>query len=110
MYAIRSYYDKPDANSQGTFMLVVTPAADLQPIQEGTDWTFVLDVSGSMGGHKIATLAEGVSQVLGQMRSNDRFRIIMFNESARDLTGGYVTADSQSVQQWISTVKSYNFV
>lgn len=97
---------KADANSQGTFMLVVTPAADLQPIQEGTDWIFVLDVSGSMSGHKIATLAEGVSKVLGQMRPNDRFRIITFNDSARDLTGGYIAADPQVVQQWINTVKS----
>jgi Ca-activated chloride channel homolog len=97
---------KAAPNSEGTFMLVVTPAADLQPIQEGTDWTFVLDVSGSMGGHKIKTLADGVSKVIGQMRPNDRFRIITFNNSARELTRGYVNATPEAVQQWIQTVKS----
>ncbi len=96
---------KADKNSEGTFMLVVTPAADLQPINEGTDWTFVLDTSGSMGGHKITTLADGVSRVLGQMRSNDRFRIITFNNDARDLTGGYINASPQAVQGWIERIK-----
>ena len=47
---------------QGTFMAVVTPGASLQPISSGTDWTFVLDVSGSMGGNKISTLVDGVSR------------------------------------------------
>jgi hypothetical protein len=50
----------------GTFMIVVTPAAPLKRIAEGIDWTFVPDVSGSMAGQKITTLANGVSQVLGK--------------------------------------------
>ncbi len=59
---------KEDPSAEGSFMLVVTPAADLKPITEGTDWTFVLDVSGSMGGEKIATLTRGVGQVIKQMK------------------------------------------
>ncbi|PLX94436.1 MAG: VWA domain-containing protein [Desulfuromonas sp.] len=97
---------KADRNATGTMMLVVTPAADLQPITEGTDWTFVLDVSGSMDGHKIATLADGVSQTLGKLNSSDRFRIITFNQSAADLTRGFVTATPEAVGQWINRVKT----
>lgn len=97
---------KAAPNSEGTFMLVVTPAADLQPISEGTDWTFVLDVSGSMSGQKIATLADGVSKVLGQMKPDDRFRIVTFNNSAQDLTRGYINATPEQVQQWITNVKT----
>jgi len=97
---------KADKNSDGTFMLVVTPAADLQPITEGTDWTFVLDNSGSMGGHKINTLADGVSRVLGQMSANDRFRVITFNNSAQELTSGYTNATTENVQQWINALKN----
>lgn len=96
---------KADAASEGTLMLVVTPAADLQPIREGSDWTFVLDTSGSMGGHKIATLAGGVSKVLGQLRPNDRFRIIGFSDRALDLTGGYIPATTEQVQRWIAQVQ-----
>jgi len=97
---------RPDKLHDGTFMLVVTPAADLQPLRDGTDWTFILDVSGSMGGNKIATLADGVSRVLGKLRAGDRFRIVTFNERSRDLTGGYLPADPQRVRDWIARVKS----
>lgn len=95
---------KEDPNVEGTFMLVVTPAADLEPITEGTDWTFVLDVSGSMGGDKIATLTRGVGQVVKKMKSNDRFRIITFNNSAVELTPGYVAATPEQVQNWLGRI------
>ncbi|BCR03614.1 marine proteobacterial sortase target protein [Desulfuromonas versatilis] len=97
---------RDDPQQDGTFMLVVTPAADLQRISEGSDWIFVLDVSGSMGGHKIATLADGVARVLGKMSPNDRFRIVTFNDRALELTPGYVQATPDQVQQWIAAVKS----
>jgi Ca-activated chloride channel family protein len=97
---------REDPTSPGTFMVVVTPAADLQPIAEGTDWIFVLDVSGSMQGNKIATLADGVSRVLGKLDPSDRFRIVTFNDRAEDLTGGYVTASPAHVQHWIQQVSA----
>jgi Ca-activated chloride channel family protein len=93
-------------NAPGTIMAIVTPAADLKPLQDGRDWIFVLDVSGSMGGHKIATLADGVKRVLGQLSPNDRFRIVTFNNSARDFTGGYITATPEAVSDWVERVKN----
>ncbi len=98
------FRDNP--NEPGTFMVVVTPAADLQPISEGGDWTFVLDISGSMGGHKIATLVDGVTKVIGKMKANDRFRIITFNNSSDDLTGGFVNATQENVQQWLQHLRN----
>ncbi len=93
-------------NEEGTYMLVITPAADLQPITRGSDWIFVLDVSGSMSGHKLSTLADGVSRVIGQMRPEDRFQIVTFNGSARDFTNGYVNATPESAAEWIQRVKT----
>ncbi len=90
----------------GTLMAIITPAADLQPLHDGRDWIFVLDVSGSMGGHKITTLANGVQRVLGQLSPNDRFRIITFNNSASDFTSGYITATPEGVAAWIERVKT----
>lgn len=81
---------------RGTFMMVLTPGDDLQQITEGRDWTFVLDISGSMQG-KYATLAEGIKRALNKLNSNDRFQIILFNNKARDLTQGYVTATPEQV-------------
>jgi len=48
-------------------MMVVTPGEDLKPIQEGQDWVFVLDISGSMR-NKYATLVDGVQRAMQKMR------------------------------------------
>ena len=75
--------------SEGTFMAVVTPGSDLAPIEGGTDWVFVLDVSGSMEGDKIRLLQRGVSKALHGLRPTDRFQLVTFNGAASRLTAGW---------------------
>jgi Ca-activated chloride channel family protein len=94
---------KPEAGKRGTFMLTITPGDDLKPITEGSDWVFVLDVSGSMQG-KYATLADGMQRALGKLRPNDRFRIVLFNDRSRELTHGYVNATREAVKQYADEV------
>jgi Ca-activated chloride channel family protein len=94
---------KPEAGKRGTFMLTVTPGDDLKAITEGSDWVFVLDVSGSMQG-KYATLADGVQRALGKLRANDRFRLVLFNDRSRELTQGYVNATPEMVKQYAAEV------
>jgi len=96
---------KPDRNKWGTFMLTVTPGMDLKPITEGRDWVFVLDISGSMQG-KYQTLAEGVSRALTRMTPRERFRIILFNNSSRELTSGFTPATPENVNHAIGQVKA----
>ena len=90
---------KPAGSHRGTFMMVVTPGDDLKPIQEGKDWVFVVDVSGSMQG-KYATLVDGVQRALQKMRIEDRFRIVLFNSSSRELTSGFVNATPEMVTHY----------
>ncbi|KPA16206.1 a von Willebrand factor type A domain protein [Candidatus Magnetomorum sp. HK-1] len=99
-------YKEPGA-ARGTFMLTLTPGMDLDVIQQGRDWVFVLDVSGSMEG-KYATLAEGVSRALGNMNSNDRFRIVLFGDRARELTQGFVLANQQNIDEYSRKVSAIN--
>jgi len=94
---------KPQGKDRGTFMLVVTPGDDLQPIKEGKDWVFVLDISGSMQG-KYATLADGVQRALKKLRPEDRFRIVLFNDGTRELTSGFVNATPESVLKYSQSV------
>ncbi len=91
---------KPDANKRGTFMLTITPGDDLQPITEGRDWAFVLDVSGSMSGGKLSSLVDGVERALKAMTPDDRFRIILFNNRARELTQGYTPATPEQIAHY----------
>ena len=98
---------KADENATGTFMMVVTPGIDLKPITGGADYVYVLDTSGSMKG-KIKTLTSGVSKVLGKMDSRDRFRIVAFNNSARDVAGGWREASEANVARAIRQVEMLN--
>ena len=90
---------KPEGSRRGTFMMVVTPGDDLQPIQEGKDWVFVVDVSGSMRG-KYATLVDGVQRALHKMRPEDRFRIVLFNTHAWELTPDFAYASPDLVAHY----------
>ena len=90
---------KPAGSHRGTFMMVVTPGDDLKPIREGKDWVFVVDVSGSMQG-KYATLVDGVQRALQKMRSEDRFRIVLFNSGSRELTSGFINATPEMVTHY----------
>ncbi len=98
-----AYRDDPD--QPGTFMLVVTPGLDLQPITRGADYVFILDKSGSMQG-KLGTLVRGVAKTLGELRDEDRFRIITFDSRARDITRGWMTASIGNVESAIRDVES----
>lgn len=89
----------------GTFMVVVTPGLDLQPLANGADWIFVLDVSGSME-QKLATLVDGIERSLGALRPDDRFRIVTFNDSARDLTAGFEPANASNVARALAALKA----
>jgi Ca-activated chloride channel family protein len=81
----------------GTFMLVVTPGVDLKPTAEGTDWMIVLDISGSMA-TKLSTAADAVSRALEQFRPGDRFRVVVFNRVARELTRGWQPVSETGVE------------
>ncbi len=95
---------KADPEGRGTFMLVLTPGDDLKPITGGSDWIFVLDKSGSMRS-KIHTLIAGVERALGKLRPEDRFRVVVFDTSARDLTGGFLPATPQNVRRSLDILR-----
>jgi Ca-activated chloride channel family protein len=92
---------KEQAGGRGTFMMTVTPGDDLAPITEGRDWVFVLDLSGSMGG-KFQSLVEGVHKGLARLNPDDRFRIILFNDRAREITAGFEYANAEAVQHYVN--------
>lgn len=96
--AIELVTHREEGARRGTFMLSVTPGIDLQPINEGRDWVFVLDRSGSMSG-KYNTLMDATSQALSKLQSNDRFRVILFSNSVEELTNGWANADQISINE-----------
>lgn len=90
-----TYREAGDA--PGAFMMLLTPGEDLQPLAAGSDFAFVLDTSGSMQG-KLHTLVAGIKKALGELRPEDRFRIIAFNTSATELGSGWRHATPENAQ------------
>ncbi|MGX9417021.1 VIT and vWA domain-containing protein [Vibrio sp. WJH972] len=98
-------YRDPSESSKGTFKLTFTPGDDLSPISSQRDWVFILDKSGSMNA-KYATLVEGVKQAMGQLPSNDRFRIVVFDQGVTEVTSGYEAVTPNNVQQALLAVEN----
>ena len=84
---------------RGTFMLTLTPGDDLAKIEEGRDWAFVLDMSGSMSG-KYQTLVDGVQHALKELNPEDRFQLILFDNQVTDLTSNWINATPENVKTW----------
>ena len=69
------------------------------------DMIFVIDTSGSMKGPSINQAKQSLKQTLSKLRPQDRFNIIEFSSSARQLFPSSKTADEYSVDQamqWVS--------
>ncbi|MEW8025233.1 MAG: VIT and VWA domain-containing protein [Candidatus Thiodiazotropha sp.] len=96
---------KEPGKERGTFMLTLTPGDDLTSINEGRDWVFVLDLSGSMKG-KYQSLVEGVRKGLANLSDRDRFRIVLFNNHARELTSGYIQATADNARSFLSKLEN----
>lgn len=92
---------KAGSDSPGTFMMIVTPGVDLKPLDQGSDYVFVLDVSGSMS-EKLGTLVAGVKQTIKTFRPQDRFRIVVFNDESRELTRTWVPATPEQVDHAVA--------
>lgn len=90
--------------SEGTFMMVVTPGIDLAPITTGADYVFILDKSGSMSG-KIRTLVNGVEAALIEFEDHDRYRIIVFDDNANELTRTWTPATPENVAATIKMLR-----
>jgi Ca-activated chloride channel family protein len=96
---------RPDDKTPGTFMMILTPGLDLKPVTRGADYVFVLDVSGSMDGGKIRALARGVAQAIGELRGDDRYRVVLFNNTAGELTRGWTPATPENARVTIAEVE-----
>ena len=94
---------KPE-EGPGTFMLVVTPGADLAPVEAGADYVFLLDRSGSMRGN-MHTLIDAVSRSLPELRPEDRFRVLAFSDQTEVIVP-WTTADEAGVQGAIQTLRA----
>ena len=90
----------------GFFMLLLAPGRTETPSLR-RDLVAVLDVSGSMSGDKLDQAKAALAQLLGTLRSGDRFRVVTFGSGVRRYAVGWtdVSADNvRAAQEWVRRV------
>src|SRR5436309_2557513 len=87
----------------GFFMLLLAPGRVEAPSVH-RDLVAVLDVSGSMSGDKLDQAKAALVQLLGTLRSGDRFRVVTFGGSVRRYAAGWTAGSADAVraaQEWV---------
>jgi len=90
----------------GYFMLMFTPPPASAEVKIARDVTLVLDVSGSMSGHKIEQARSAIEQILQGLRSEDRFRLITFASVVRSFDEDWVRANERNVASAVDYLRS----
>ncbi len=87
----------------GFFMLLLAPGRAETPSVR-RDLVAVLDVSGSMSGDKLDQAKTALAQLLGTLRSGDRFRVVTFGSGVRRYAAGWTEVSGDNVrtaQEWV---------
>src|SRR5204862_3533474 len=99
-----SFVASQPAAEDGYFMLLLAPGRPREAETVRRDLVAVLDVSGSMSGDKLDQAKAALAQLLGTLRSGDRFRVVTFGSGVRRYAVGWtdVAADNvRAAQEWV---------
>src|SRR3989454_298366 len=92
------------SGEDGFFMLLLAPGGVAQTPAVRRDLVAVLDVSGSMSGDKLDQAKTALAQLLGTLRSGDRFRVVTFGSDVRRYAAGWTEVSGDNVraaQEWV---------
>ncbi len=94
--AISALTNAPSGERGYALITIAPPALLPQPLPR--DVTFVVDVSGSMSGGKIAQARDAGKALLASLGPRDRFRLIDFDTDVRSFRDGFSEATSVNVE------------
>src|SRR5690606_34626016 len=89
---------RPEANEAGYMLLTLTPPA-IRTSSMPRDLTFVVDVSGSMSGAKIAQARAAGERLLDTLHPEDRFRIVAFSTDVQSFRPDFARATAANVRE-----------
>ena len=92
----------------GYFMLLLAPgaAADAPGGALRRDLVAVIDISGSMSGAKIEQAKAALIQLLGSLRTSDRFRLVAFSGGVRRYAEGWTDATTEGRRDAATWIRS----
>ena len=92
---------QPDGTKDGYFLLLASPnPRTSQTAVQPKDIVLVIDRSGSMGSdNKIEQAKEALAFILKNLNAEDRFNVVMFNDSIESFFDKLVAADTEHIDQ-----------
>ncbi|MDH3348264.1 MAG: VIT domain-containing protein [Desulfobulbaceae bacterium] len=86
------------AGDDGYFLLTLTAGKELEKMNTGSDYLFILDISGSMADeNKLSTSRSSVEAFITTLGKSDRFEVITFNREAKTLFNAMTQTSEQSL-------------
>jgi Ca-activated chloride channel family protein len=89
----------------GYFCLEIASAKLIKPGgAEPKDVTYILDVSGSMGGEKLDSSKNAIAASAAKLNSCDRFRLAVFSDDARFITADFMDRTEKNLDKFAELV------
>lgn len=95
------------ASEDGYFIMMLAPSYST-PAETPKEVVFVLDNSGSMAGDKIKQAKDSLSFCLKSLRKNDKFNVLIFNNSVTAYKDAMVPAGGENIAAALKYVNSFN--
>ena len=90
-------------DEDGYFTLTLTAGKELEKMQTGADYVFILDISGSMATEgKLATSIDSIEAFIKSLSPEDRFELITFNKRPYTLFNSLKGADKENIDRAVS--------
>jgi Ca-activated chloride channel family protein len=94
-------------NEDGYFALTLTAGRELEKIQTGADYVFILDISGSMATEgKLNTSINSLQAFIKNLSPEDRFEVITFNKRPNTLFNQLTEVSQTSITKAASFLDS----
>lgn len=91
----------------GYFALTLTAGKELEKIQTGADYVFILDISGSMANQgKLNTSVHSLEAFIKGLGPDDKFEVITFNKRPYTLFNQLKDAEAENIAQAVSFLNS----
>jgi Ca-activated chloride channel family protein len=101
---------RPVGGSNGYFMLLVSPRAELSKSQQvPRDMVFVLDTSGSMRGKRMTQARSALKYCLKNLAAQDRFNIINFATTVNKYSETLLSASADQLahaRKWVDDLEA----
>lgn len=91
----------------GYFALTLTAGQELEKMQSGADYVFILDISGSMANDsKLSTSINSLEAFVRSLGADDRFELITFNKRPNPLFSQLTDSGQDNIEKAITFLKS----